>query len=133
MPETAVKTVSEREELEKRFYSRLAAIPGGVDIKMCIQCGTCAGSCPVIESMDHSPRELFALIKAGYLEKALKSNTPWQCISCYLCTVRCPAGIKITEVLYALRHLAIKEKLVPENYKPYILMKNFNTLSFVKV
>ena len=47
------------------------------------------GSCPSAADMDHTPRLLFALARAGLREEVLRSNTPWMCVSCYFCTVRC--------------------------------------------
>lgn len=65
--------------------------------------------------MDHTPRRLFALIRAGLEEEVLKSNTPWYCVSCYLCMVRCPQDIHITDIMYTLKRMAIKSGLVTEN------------------
>jgi heterodisulfide reductase subunit C len=62
--------------------------------------------------MDHTPRRLFALVKAGFRDEVLNSNTFWYCTSCYTCTVRCPRQIKITDVMYALKRLALKKKHV---------------------
>ena len=83
--------------------------PGDSRLSMCIQCGTCGGSCPSGPDMDHSPRQIFAMIQAGLDEDALSSNTPWYCVSCYLCTVRCPQEIHITEIMYTLKSKAIEE------------------------
>jgi heterodisulfide reductase subunit C len=60
--------------------------------------------------MDHTPRALFALIAAGQKEKVLKSNTPWFCVSCYYCTVRCPQEVHITDLMYTLKRIAVQEK-----------------------
>ncbi len=40
----------------------------------------------------------------------LSSNTPWLCDSCYSCAVRCPKEIDITDIMYALKRMAIREK-----------------------
>jgi heterodisulfide reductase subunit C len=56
--------------------------------------------------MDYTPRQLFALLHAGYDNEVLASNTAWHCVSCYNCTVRCPQHIPITEIMYTLKHLA---------------------------
>lgn len=82
--------------------------PGNARLEMCIQCGTCGGSCPSGLDMDHTPRQLFALIRAGMEEEVLASNTPWYCVSCYYCTVRCPQEIHITDIMYTLKSMAIK-------------------------
>jgi heterodisulfide reductase subunit C len=59
--------------------------------------------------MDHTPRTLFAMIDAGMKEQVLRSNAPWYCVSCYYCMVRCPQEIKITDIMYTLKRMAIRE------------------------
>lgn len=91
------------------FDEVVVATPGSSHLEKCIQCGTCGGSCPSGADMDHTPRALFALINAGMKDTVLKSNTPWYCVSCYYCTVRCPQEVHITDIMYTLKRLAVKE------------------------
>jgi heterodisulfide reductase subunit C len=83
------------------------ATPGNCRLEMCIQCGTCGGSCPSADDMDHTPRQLFAMIRADMRDAVLASNTPWHCVSCYYCTVRCPQEIHITDIMYTLKSMAV--------------------------
>lgn len=83
--------------------------PYGERVKSCIQCGTCGGSCPNGAEMDYTPRGVINLINAGQREKVLSANTMWQCVSCYFCTSRCPHNIPITDVMYTLKRIAIRE------------------------
>ncbi|MBU1569200.1 MAG: 4Fe-4S dicluster domain-containing protein [Bacteroidetes bacterium] len=76
-------------------------------VKTCIQCGTCSGSCPVARFMDYTPRKVIAMINAGLKDLVLAGNTFWYCASCYSCTVRCPRGIDIAELMYALKRYSI--------------------------
>jgi heterodisulfide reductase subunit C len=99
-------------ELRQIFLDQVAVVPAGERIKRCIQCGTCTGSCPVSYAMDISPRELIADFRAGEMERIMKSRTIWICASCYACTTRCPAGIKITDTMYALKRTAMEKHLV---------------------
>ncbi len=102
-----------------RFLEEVSAATAGVArLEMCIQCGTCGGSCPSAADMDHTPRMLFAMIRAGMREDALKSNTPWICVSCYHCVVRCPQEVHITDVMYTLKSMAIRAKLYQESTAP---------------
>lgn len=94
------------------FLDEIAAAPEGAGLLSCIQCGTCSGTCPLASVQQHSPRKVFAMIRAGMKEEVLRSNTPWVCSSCYECTVKCPAQIKITEIMYALRRMAVREGAV---------------------
>ena len=89
------------------FYDQVTAIPGGDRVKSCLQCGTCGGSCPSGADMDHTPRQLIALILADEREAVLSSNTFWYCLSCYYCTVRCPQQIPVTDVMYRLKRIAV--------------------------
>ena len=88
------------------------------NLEMCIQCGTCGGSCPSSADMDHTPRMLFAMIRAGLREDVLSSNTPWICVSCYTCVVRCPQEVHIPDIMYALKGIAIQEKKYKESTAP---------------
>lgn len=94
------------------------ATPGDSRLQMCIQCGTCGGSCPSAADMDHTPRQIFAMIRADMREAVLRSNTPWYCVSCYYCTVRCPQEVHITDVMYTLKRMAIREKLYDDSTAP---------------
>ena len=94
--------------LKEVFLSNIYSIPDGERIKDCQQCGTCSASCPTAGRMDYTPRDIIATLRAGLLHRVLNSNTIWLCSSCYSCTVRCPAGIKFTDVMYELKRLGNK-------------------------
>ena len=97
-----------QKSIEPRFIEEIERIPGGERIIDCIQCGTCSGSCPTSSLMDYTPRRLFAMIRAGLKDQVLNCNTYWYCTSCYNCTVRCPQQIKITDIMYALKRMALE-------------------------
>jgi heterodisulfide reductase subunit C len=79
----------------------------GNPISSCQQCGTCTATCPAAEFMDHPPRELIDMIRANLKDAVLTSNGYWYCASCYQCTVRCPRGINIADLMYALKRYSI--------------------------
>ena len=85
------------------------ATPGGDSLRTCLQCGTCGGSCPSGADMEYTPRKLFAMIAADMRDDVLQSNSFWYCVSCYYCMVRCPQEIHITDVMYSLKRMAIRE------------------------
>ncbi len=107
------------------FYQDVMSMPSGEKIRICQQCGTCTGSCPTSHMMDWGPREIIAAFRAGMIDRVVKSNTIWHCTSCYSCTVRCPAGIKITDLMYELKRLAIRYDLAPKQSKNPALTKYF--------
>ena len=101
------------------LLEEVASRTAGVSrLEMCIQCGSCGGSCPSAAIMDHTPRMLFAMLRAGMREDALKSNTFWMCVSCYHCVVRCPQNVHIADVMYTLKSMAIQAKLFQDSTAP---------------
>lgn len=113
-PKTIPKEIEDLTLLDE-----VSARTAGVSrLEMCIQCGTCGGSCPSSADMDHTPRMLFAMLRAGMREDALKSNTPWICVSCYHCVVRCPQNVHIADVMYTLKGMAIEAKLFQDSTAP---------------
>ena len=112
------KTIPKQIE-DLTLLDEVSARTAGVSrLEMCIQCGTCGGSCPSSADMDHTPRQLFAMLRAGMREAALKSNTPWICVSCYHCVVRCPQNVHIADVMYTLKGMAIEAKLYQDSTAP---------------
>ncbi len=87
-------------------------------LELCIQCGTCGGSCPSAADMEHTPRQLFAMVRAGMRDAVLHSNTPWMCVSCHLCAIRCPQEIRIPDVMGVLKALADREGTTPGSAAP---------------
>jgi heterodisulfide reductase subunit C len=96
----------------------IESTPGAETLITCLQCGTCGGSCPSGPDMDHTPRGLFAMISAGLRDEVLRSNTPWYCVACYYCMVRCPKDIPITDLMYSLKRMAVREKLYDDRDAP---------------
>jgi Fe-S oxidoreductase len=86
-------------DLESDFVGRMILEQGGEKFRQCIQCGMCVGSCPNGYFMDYPPRKFIAALRANMLKRVIQSNTAWTCISCFNCSLRCPSGIKITDVL----------------------------------
>ena len=98
------------------FYDRVvAATPGGETLATCLQCGSCGGSCPSGPDMDATPRKIIAMVMANMEDEVLDSNTPWYCVSCYYCMVRCPQEIPITDLMYTLKRMAIASGRYREN------------------
>jgi heterodisulfide reductase subunit C len=101
------------------------ARPGCERLMSCIQCGTCSGTCPLSLYMDFTPRRIVQLVREGFRDDALKSQTIWLCASCYSCGVHCPQDIHITDIMYTLKREAIREKLFPKRFPIPILAQEF--------
>lgn len=105
--------------------SNLLYASHGKPLKNCIQCGTCSGSCPVVDFMDQTPRRLIGMINADLKEAVLDCNTYWFCASCYQCTVRCPAQIDIADVMYAVKRYSIWHKTYRDDLVGPIFSETF--------
>jgi heterodisulfide reductase subunit C len=105
----------------------IANTPGGEQLVHCLQCGSCGGSCPNGADMQYTPRTIFALIASNQRDAVLAANTMWYCVSCYFCTARCPQEIPITEIMYTLKRIAIREQTHQDTDAP-ALAKTFTDL-----
>ncbi len=74
----------------------------------CYQCGKCSAGCPVAEQMDLLPNQLVRLVQMGRLDRALKCEAIWKCVSCMTCSTRCPKSVDCAGVMDALRQLAVE-------------------------
>jgi len=81
--------------------------PEGRRILACMQCGMCTASCPYGDVMEYPPRRLIAMLRAGQIEKVIRSEALLGCVACYSCMAKCPRGIRLTEILLPL----IKEQV----------------------
>jgi len=115
-----------RETPDLGFLNEILAMPGGEAVAACIQCGTCSGTCPTARDMDFTPREIMALVRAGYRDRVLGSDMIWMCASCYSCYVKCPKEIKLTDFFYKLKQMAMREGYKnPASKRARALAKNF--------
>jgi heterodisulfide reductase subunit C len=103
------------ESRDPAFRDLILKTPAGEKIPTCMQCGICAGSCPVSHEMDYTPRQLVRMVQLGLKQEVLNSNTIWICTTCFSCSVRCPRGIRPTELMETLRPIAIAEGVKNKN------------------
>ena len=113
------------EDVNPAFPAEIMARPGGEDLQKCIQCGTCSAGCPLAVYMDYTPRRIIALTRSGLEQDVLESSTPWLCASCYECQVRCPRGLKVTDIMYALKRRAVEKKIYPKRFPIPVLANQF--------
>ena len=106
----------------------LLQTPDGKRILTCIQCGTCAGTCPYGEYMDFPPRRIINMLRRGRIEEVFKSDSMLRCVACYACMTKCPRGIRLSDILLPL----VKEQtLINHPSIPAELQKTLqNTLRY---
>src|SRR5512137_1450591 len=95
----------------------LLGTPEGRRILTCIQCGTCAGTCPYGDHMDFPPRRIINMLRRGLIDEVFKSDSMLRCVACYACMAKCPRGIRLSDVLLPLvkeQTLANLQEVPPE-------------------
>jgi len=88
------------------FVARIEKI-SGQKLLACYQCGKCSAGCPMANFMDVLPNQMIRMAQLGMQQQLLETKAIWMCVSCLTCNSRCPKGIKIAEVIEALRNAAL--------------------------
>lgn len=109
--EAATKKIIDTDTLDPNFKYEIANQPGGEMIMRCFACGTCSASCPVREIDDrYNPRKIVRMALLGMREKVLTSDFIWLCANCHTCYERCPQDVRFTDIIHAIRNIALKEE-----------------------
>jgi len=101
-------------DLDPSFKQQVARQPGGEGIQACFGCKACTAACP-IEAVDkrYDPRKIIRMALLGMRKEVLESDFIWLCSSCYGCHEVCPQNVKFTEVMFAIKNMAVAEACVP--------------------
>ncbi len=102
------------DEYSQQLKDQVLAEPGGEHLVRCYSCGTCMSTCLVSRvSPEFNPRRTMHLVMLNMREQALGCSTIWMCSACDLCYPRCPQGIHISEVMGAIKNVAVREGYEP--------------------
>ena len=85
----------------------------GQAVMSCYQCGKCTAGCPMAHTVALGPRQVIRAVQLGLRETALGNELIWLCLSCQICSVRCPREIDVAAVMETLRLLAVAEGVRP--------------------
>ncbi len=100
-------------ELDTKFKYDVASEPGGERIKLCFACGLCTASCPVSDiEQRFNPRRIIRMVLLGMRKEVLSSDIIWFCIQCYSCQAHCPQAVDFSDIVKALRDMAVREGYV---------------------
>lgn len=93
----------------RTFADEVKAIPGGEHLELCYACGTCVSKCMIQQKVepDYNPRRLLRMAMMDMKEDAFTSPTTWMCSACDLCYQACPQEIHISQVIAAVKQLAV--------------------------
>lgn len=93
----------------RTFADEVKAIPGGEHLELCYSCGTCVSKCMIQQKVepDYNPRRLLRMAMMDMKPEAYLSPTTWMCSACDLCYEACPQEIHISQVIAAVKQLAV--------------------------
>ena len=92
----------------------------------CYQCGKCTAGCPIAPQMDLMPNQLVRLVQLGELDRALRAESLWLCVSCQTCSTRCPQSFDCAGLIDRLRQLAVERaQASPSQFRTLIFQKAF--------
>ncbi len=105
-------------ELDPNFKDEVSKELGGWEISRCFACGTCTAGCPVREIDDkYNPRKIIRMVLLGMREEVLSSEFIWLCSTCYTCYDRCPQDVHLTDIMTALKNIAVREGYMHPSFK----------------
>ncbi|MDH4122602.1 MAG: hypothetical protein OEV21_00740 [Thermoplasmata archaeon] len=116
------KVITEQ-DLVPEFASEIIRY-GGKDVMTCLQCGNCTGVCPISLKIEYKTRTTIKYCQFGMKSHTL--STRWVCATCYRCYEHCPADLNPAELMIALRHIAVREGIVP----PFVKTAASNLLRY---
>ncbi len=97
-------------DFDRTFIDKILAEPGGEHLRTCWSGGTCASACLVRRfDSEYNPRLILHKAGLGLRDAVLSSAEIWQCSACDACYPRCPRQIHISDVMKAIRQVAIQE------------------------
>ena len=82
----------------------------GVEPKKCMKCGKCSGACPAYDEMEYHPHQFVSMVEKGQIEKLMKSEAIWNCLSCMACVERCPRDVQPGKLVEAVRLAVIRQQ-----------------------
>ena len=105
----AVKAV----DLNPKFRDKIAEILENYDFNNCLACGMCTAGCPYTDLLNnHDPRKFIRKVLLGMQEAVYADPYMWTCNMCDHCTVECPMGVSIADLVQAIRSTMNKEQII---------------------
>lgn len=82
----------------------------------CFGCQNCTTVCPVVENYENPenelgllPHQIMCCLGLGLTETTLGARMLWDCLTCYQCQEHCPQKVKVTDILYELKYMAVEK------------------------
>ena len=115
-PEKARGGESALEPGEQEILRRLKATFPVESFSNCYRCVTCTNSCPVVQNYENPeevlgvlPHQMMHAVGLCLWDFVFRSNMLWDCLGCYQCQENCPQSVRVADILYELKNLAISQ------------------------
>lgn len=82
----------------------------GVNVLKCMRCGKCSATCPSYDEMEYHPHQFVYMVEKGDIEKLMKSESLYKCLTCFACVDRCPRNVEPAKVVEAVRLAAVRQQ-----------------------
>ena len=106
--------------LKDRESDLVNRLPGAATFSYCFGCQNCTTVCPVVINYDNPqevlgllPHQIMNCLGLGLTEMATGPRMIWDCVTCYQCQEHCPQNVKVTDILYQLKNLAVENARRP--------------------
>ncbi len=104
-------SLQSRDDLQQQLQLSIQ----GKTYSVCYNCKTCTTACPLVHHSDHPqkdlglvPHQMMHAISLGLKDFVLGSRMLWVCLGCYRCQEQCPQGVRVTDVFYQLKNIAME-------------------------
>lgn len=101
-------------QADREFQSEVGLSLQANTYSVCFGCENCTTVCPVVANYDNPqevlgllPHQIMHSIGLGLRNLAFGSRMLWDCLTCYQCQEYCPQRVRVTDVFYELRNLAV--------------------------
>lgn len=81
------------------------------DLENCIQCKKCTKNCPSAKHQGIVPHDVVREVR-----DETYSGDPWTCLMCHRCSMVCPKGIEVAELIMEIRNNQVIKGNVPERF-----------------
>ena len=82
----------------------------GSNVKKCMKCGKCSGTCPAYDEMEYHPHQFVYMVESGDIEPLMNSKSLYKCLTCFACVDRCPRGVEPAKLIEAVRLSVIRQQ-----------------------
>ena len=93
---------------KKELIKEQILYQSGVNVRKCMRCGKCSGTCPAYDEMEYHPHQFVYMVETGDIEPLLNSESLYKCLSCFACVDRCPRGVEPAKIVEAVRLTVIR-------------------------